>query len=939
MASITEIESLLIRIVGDGSAYKKALDDAAKHTDTVAKKIEKNAAAFKSAGKKLTAGITLPVIGLGLAATKVAADFDQSMREVNSLIGLSGSEFADLKKEVKGVSAELGLGLQNSAAAAYQAISAGVPREELQGFLRVAGKAAKAGVTDVETAVDGLTTVLNAFKMETADTEKVADILFTGVKRGKTTMEELSRSLFQAAPLAATLGVSLEEVTAMTASLTKSGTPTSVAMTQIRQSMVALTKPNEDMVKLLKAAGIQSAEASIKSNGLVKTYQKLLGVASGSQLSAAVGSVEALQAVLGVTGGNSDMFAEDLAATQDAAGSMEAAYGELSGAANSSIKKIMATIEALADTIGNMLLPIITPWADKLREVLDRVSTLDPKLVKLGVIIAGVAAAVGPLLLGIGLVAGAFASIGTVLSGVVAIITGPVVIAIAVLTGATILIIRNWEKVKAFFIAAFMRVKKAFTDWASSNEHIINRVKTAFEDLKNNASRAWTALVVAVRDRAQEFIAWLDKFLEPIGGLAGAWEIMKASAVGAMNVITNTLSRFIEFASGIFANIAEFLEGNISIWDLLVRTVKGAFDLVWETLKDITTRLLQLWVATDWGALGKAIIDGIVSGIKSGAASVVNAAKSLATDALDGAKNLLGIESPSKEFKKVGQAVGEGFALGVEGMKNRVAGAVRNTFGLSALAGRDLGDFGSIAEQYIPQDALIKAKFASERNAIIKETRITEQQRSALLVSSERALAAELLQLEEERMQDQVERQTRHFGFMDNALSNFATRTTELLTGAGNQWKSFGGVVKSVIGDLGKQLVGSGLKSLTGGFGNALGNILGSFGGGPTNKAAWGLLGGLRSVLGFADGGRPPVGRVSVVGEQGPELFVPDRPGTIVPNGGFAGGGGPVVNQYFSGGVQESDLANWAQIIKKETIEGFLDSVNRGGNTRKLVQA
>lgn len=72
-------------------------------------------------------------------------------------------------------------------------------------------------------------------------------------------------------------------------------------------------------------------------------------------------------------------------------------------------------------------------------------------------------------------------------------------------------------------------------------------------------------------------------------------------------------------------------------------------------------------------------------------------------------------------------------------------------------------------------------------------------------------------------------------------------------------------------------------------------------------------------ILGFADGGRPPVGRPSIVGERGPELFVPDRAGTIIPNHKLRGGGGGmetnvVVNVDASGSSVQGDEGSSRQL-------------------------
>jgi hypothetical protein len=98
-----------------------------------------------------------------------------------------------------------------------------------------------------------------------------------------------------------------------------------------------------------------------------------------------------------------------------------------------------------------------------------------------------------------------------------------------------------------------------------------------------------------------------------------------------------------------------------------------------------------------------------------------------------------------------------------------------------------------------------------------------------------------------------------------------------------------------------------------------------------------GLIGGIGSILGFADGGSPPVGVPSIVGERGPELFVPKVAGTIIPNHAMAGGGGSTVfnikqDLHFDVGLESVDsrIASAAPIIAQATEAQILDKQRRG---------
>jgi len=235
--------SKLYAVVGaktDG--FTKGMNGVGKQLDTTQGK-------FGSFGKK--AGIAMGVgigalAGLAVQATKTAVEFEGSMRNVNTMMGLTEDEFKSLSDEVLNLSKTVGVSGEDLAGALYQVVSAGVPAGEAMDVLAVAASAAVGGMTSAETAVDGITTVLNAFKMESSEASHVADIMFTAVKRGKTTFEELSSSMAQVAPMAAAVGWSFEDVAGAVATMTKQGVPTTQAMTQLRQVIVSLLKPTAD---------------------------------------------------------------------------------------------------------------------------------------------------------------------------------------------------------------------------------------------------------------------------------------------------------------------------------------------------------------------------------------------------------------------------------------------------------------------------------------------------------------------------------------------------------------------------------------------------------------------------------------------------------------------------------------------------------------------
>src|SRR5690554_3689738 len=86
--------------------------------------------------------------------------------------------------------------------ALYQSLSAGVPKDNVFEFLEVANKAAIGGIAKLETSVDGLSSVVNAYGSDVLDVGKASDLMFTAIRLGKTSFDELSSSLYNVIPTA-----------------------------------------------------------------------------------------------------------------------------------------------------------------------------------------------------------------------------------------------------------------------------------------------------------------------------------------------------------------------------------------------------------------------------------------------------------------------------------------------------------------------------------------------------------------------------------------------------------------------------------------------------------------------------------------------------------------------------------------------------------------
>lgn len=303
---------------------------------------------------------------LGVSIGRETLAVDKGLREVNTLFGLTGKAAADsfssMQKDVRGLSDSVGVAQEVLVGGLYQAISAGVPRENAFTFLEVASKAAIAGVTDTETAVDGLTTIINAFGLEASDAGAVADSMFAAVKGGKTTFSELSDAMFNVAPAAAALSVDFKEVNAAIATLTAAGTPTSVATTQIRAALTGLTRPTDELKAVFNGLGFESAQAAIEQEGLGFALKAVRDAADGDvgALQKLLGSVEAVAAVNVLAGTGAEKFATELENQKNSAGATQVAFEEMSKSVSRQWEVLWNRIKNVGMTAAAAILPVLS---------------------------------------------------------------------------------------------------------------------------------------------------------------------------------------------------------------------------------------------------------------------------------------------------------------------------------------------------------------------------------------------------------------------------------------------------------------------------------------------------------------------------------------------------------------------------------------------------
>lgn len=408
--------------------------------EQIGKKLIDSGNQLKNIGQNMNQYITVPTLAAGVGIGKLSYDFDQGLGKVGSLVNKSGSEMKQYKDRIIELSNKSGVGLKQMTESMYQGISAGANLNNVFKLLDTSSKLSIGGFTSQETAIDGLTTAMNSFGISYDNVNNVSDKFILTQNLGKTTVDELASSIGQVAPTAHAAGVSFDELMSGVAALTKNGIATSESMTAMKAALSNIIKPSGEAQKIAKSLGLEFNTTALKSKGLAGFLEDVKQKTGGNidTMGKLFGSTEALNAMLLLTGSGAKDFNGALSEMEKSAGLTDKAFKNMK---ESSGAKLLDSINKLKNSLiglGDVLAPAIGFVADKISELSGWFGHLSDDGKIAVVAIAGIAAAIGPVLTGIGslLTIGGnatimFSALGVSASAVGAVLGGGFIAALA----------------------------------------------------------------------------------------------------------------------------------------------------------------------------------------------------------------------------------------------------------------------------------------------------------------------------------------------------------------------------------------------------------------------------------------------------------------------------------------------------------------------------
>jgi len=430
-------QDLRVNIKGDASGLTTALSSAQG-------KLKSFGSKMSSIGSSLQTRLALPLLAIGGAATKMAFDFDRSMTQIKSLVGVAGDEVDAMGQKVKQMAIATGISSAEAADALFFITSAGLRGDEAMQTLEASLKAAAVGLGETKTIADLATSAMNAYGSDTLSASNATDILVAAVREGKLEASELAGAMGGVIPIASSMGVEFHEIGAAMAGMSRTGTNAANAATQLNAILMSIQKPTSEAESLLATMGMTftDIEKSVGKDGLIVTLKNLKGELEANNLrfKDLFPNVRAIKGLLDLTGASmedniriNDALANSLGATNEAMGiNAQSASFKMT----KSINKAKESLASLGQQLLVAVVPILEKAANFVSNLYQSFTNLEPATQKLLIGLGGFAIVLPTII-----------SLGGTLVSIMGALLSPVGLVAAALAAVAYVIYKNWNEV------------------------------------------------------------------------------------------------------------------------------------------------------------------------------------------------------------------------------------------------------------------------------------------------------------------------------------------------------------------------------------------------------------------------------------------------------------------------------------------------------------
>lgn len=388
---------------------------------TGSRSFEKFGRELASVGATMTRRVTLPLVGMGVASAAAFASFEGNMTKIASLVGVAGDEVEAMGDQVLELSGRTATAPTELSDALFAVTSAGARGAEAMGILEQSAKASATGMGSTRDVALAAVSAVNAYGAANLSGAEAIDILTKTTREGNFEASQLAGSIGNVLPVAQAAGVGLEEVGASVALLTRGGLGASEAVTQVRAAIQSLLAPSEEAKNRFSDFGVsvEQIQSMLAEQGLLATLRFLADSVDGNvdAMARMLGSTEALGAALTLTQGDAETVDAVFASLSDSAGVTDEAFAIASDTVGFEFREATANAQQSLIEMGDVVAPVASSVLGFASDAAGAFAGLHQSTQETLIVMAGAAAATGPMLSAIGNVTESVAKLNKALAG------------------------------------------------------------------------------------------------------------------------------------------------------------------------------------------------------------------------------------------------------------------------------------------------------------------------------------------------------------------------------------------------------------------------------------------------------------------------------------------------------------------------------------------